>query len=46
MHGVGVRRQTTTGGTGHRRAGQVLIRRIYLRYEDGRRACFVPESGE
>jgi hypothetical protein len=24
----------------------VLIRRICLRYEDGRRVCFVPEAGE
>ena len=29
-----------------RRAGQVLIRRICIRYENGRKVCFVPEAGE
>jgi hypothetical protein len=45
MHGVEVRWQATTSETGDRRADQVLIRRICSRYEDGRRVCFVPESG-
>jgi hypothetical protein len=44
-HGVQVRRRTTNG-PGDRRASEVLIRRICLRYEDGRRVCFVPEAGE
>jgi hypothetical protein len=44
-HGVEVRRRDR-GGPGDRRASQVLIRRICLRYEDGRRVCFVPEAGE
>ncbi len=26
--------------------GAMLIRRICIRYEDGRRVCFVPEAGE
>jgi hypothetical protein len=25
---------------------QLLIRRICVRYEDGRKVCFVPEAGE
>ena len=44
-HGVEVRRRATNG-TGNRRASQVLIRRICVRYQDGRRTCFVPEAGE
>ena len=31
---------------GDRRAGQVLMRRICVRYEDDRKVCFVPEAGE
>jgi len=27
-------------------AGEMLIRRICVRYEDGGRVCFVPEAGE
>jgi hypothetical protein len=27
-------------------AGEVLVRRICVRYEDGGRPCFVPEAGE
>lgn len=27
-------------------AGEMLIRRICIRYEDGRRVCFVPEAEE
>ena len=45
MHGVEVRRRATKG-PGDRRAAQVLMRRIRLRYEDGRRGCFIPEAGE
>lgn len=45
MHGVEVRRRATNG-EGDRRAGEVLVRRICVRYEDGRRVCFVPEAGE
>jgi hypothetical protein len=45
LHGVEVRRRAADG-PGDRRAGQVLIRRICIRYEDGRRVCFVPEAGE
>jgi hypothetical protein len=44
-HGVEVRRRGGNG-VGKPRAAEVLIRRICLRYEDGRRACFVPEAGE
>ena len=40
-HGVEVRRRDR-GGPGDRRASQVLIRRICLRYEDR----FVPEAEE
>ncbi len=45
-HGIEVKRRATSGGPGDRRAGQVLMRRICIRYEDGRRVCFVPEAGE
>jgi hypothetical protein len=45
-HGIEVKRRATSGGPGDRRASQVLIRRICVRYEDGRRVCFVPEAGE
>ena len=44
-HGVEVRRRDR-GGPGDRRASEVLIRRICLRYEDDRKVCFVPEAGE
>jgi hypothetical protein len=27
-------------------AGEMLIRRICVSYEDGRKVCFVPEAGE
>jgi hypothetical protein len=43
--GIEVRRRDW-GGPGDRRASQVLIRRICLRYEDDRKVCFVPEAGE
>jgi hypothetical protein len=45
-HGVEVKRRAANGGPGDRRASQVLIRRICIRYEDGRRVCFIPEAGE
>jgi hypothetical protein len=45
MQGVEVKRRATNG-RGERRAAEVLIRRICVRYEDGRRACFVLEAGE
>jgi hypothetical protein len=45
MHGVEVKRRATNGA-GKRRAAEVLVRRICLHYEDGRRACFVPEAQE
>ena len=45
FHGVEVKRRATNG-PGDRRAAQVLIRRICVRYEDGRRVCFIPEAGE
>ncbi len=45
-HGIEVKRRATPSGPGDRRAGQVLIRRICIRYEDGKRVCFVPEAGE
>jgi hypothetical protein len=44
-HGVEVRRRTTNG-PGDRRASEVLIRRICLRYEDDLKVCFDPEAGE
>jgi hypothetical protein len=44
-HGVDVRRRTTNG-PGDRRASEVLLRRICIRYEDGRKVCFIPEAGE
>jgi hypothetical protein len=45
LHGVEVKRRATNG-PGDRRAAQVRIRRICVRYEDDRRVCFVPEAGE
>lgn len=44
-HGVRVRRRAGHG-PGVRGASQVLLRRICVRYEDRRRACFVSEAGE
>lgn len=44
-HGVNVRRRGGNGA-GEPRTAEVLMRRICLRYEDGRRMCFVPEAGE
>jgi hypothetical protein len=45
LHGVEVTRRATNGH-GNQGGGQVLIRRICVRYEDGRRVCFVPDAGE
>ena len=45
MRGIEVKRRAHNDPD-DRRAAEVLIRRICLRYEDGRRACFVPEAGE
>jgi hypothetical protein len=44
-HGVEVRRRAKNG-LGDRRASEVLMRRICLRYEDDRKVCFVPNAGE
>lgn len=44
-HGVRVRTRAANG-TEARTASQVLIRRICVRYEDGRRMCFIPEFEE
>ena len=44
-HGVELRRRAKND-LGDRRASEVLIRRICLRYEDDRKVCFVPEAGE
>ena len=45
MQGIEVKRRAKDS-LDDRRSAEVLIRRICLRYEDGRRACFVPEAGE
>jgi hypothetical protein len=45
LHGLEVRRRDTDG-PGRQRTGEVLMRRICVRYEDGRRVCFVPEARE
>ncbi len=45
MHGIEVRKRPTNG-SGDPRAGGVWIRRISVRYEDGRRMSFIPEAGE
>ena len=39
-------RRRTKNGLGDRRASEVLMRRICLRYEDDRKVCFVPKAGE
>jgi hypothetical protein len=44
-HGVELRRRAKND-LGDRRASEVLIRRICVRYEDDRKVCFVPEAGE
>jgi hypothetical protein len=45
LQGVEVRRRAKND-PGDRRTAEVRIRRICLRYDAGRRACFVPEAGE
>jgi hypothetical protein len=45
LHGVEVSRQAADASW-NPVAGEMLIRRICVRYEGGRRACFVPEVGE
>jgi hypothetical protein len=45
VHGITVRRRPTEG-LGDPRASKVLISRICIRYDDGRRVCFIPEAGE
>jgi hypothetical protein len=44
-HGVEVKRRAADDSW-NLVAGEMLIRRISIRYEDGRRVCFVPEAGE
>jgi hypothetical protein len=44
-HGVELRRRAKND-LGDRRASEVLIRRICVRYEDDRKVSFVPEAGE
>ena len=43
LHGVAVRKRSQ-GSPVDPRASEMLIRRICIRYEDGRRVCFVPEA--
>jgi hypothetical protein len=43
-HGAELRRRAKND-LGDRRASEVLIRRICVRYEDDRKVCFVPEAG-
>ncbi len=45
MHGIEVRRRQTDG-LGDSKASEVWIRRVSVRYEDGRVTTFVPEAGE
>ena len=45
LHGVEVRRRVADDAWDPM-ASEVLIRRICVRYEDGRRVCFIPEAGE
>jgi hypothetical protein len=45
LHGVAVTKRPQ-GSPVDPRASEVLIRRICIRYEDGRRVCFVPEAEE
>lgn len=44
LHGVEVRRRATNDPW-DRQASEAQIRRICIRYEDGRKVCFVPERG-
>jgi hypothetical protein len=45
LHGIVVRRRPTDG-LGDPRASEVLIRRISIRYEDGRLMNVIPEARE
>jgi hypothetical protein len=45
LHAVEVSRRATDSSW-NPVASEVLIRRICVRYEDGRKVCFVPEAGE
>jgi hypothetical protein len=44
-HGVQVRRRVADDSW-NPVAGEILIRRIRVRYDDGERVCSVPEAGE
>ena len=48
MYGIQVRKRPEDSKDlpGDPRASEVLIRRIRVRYEDGRWVCFIPEAGE
>jgi hypothetical protein len=46
LHGVEVRRRATNGSGDPRVSAEVLIRRICVRCEDGKRMCFIPEFQE
>jgi hypothetical protein len=45
LHGVEVSRRATDSSW-NQVASELLIRRICVRYEDGRKVCFVPEARE
>jgi hypothetical protein len=45
LHGIEVRRQPTDG-LGDPKASEVWLRRISVRYEDGRVISFVPEANQ
>jgi len=45
LHGVEVSRRATDSSW-NPVASELLIRRICVRYEDGRKVCFVPEAEE
>jgi hypothetical protein len=45
LHGVEVSRRATDSSWNPVASG-LLIHRICVRYEDGRKVCFVPEAGE
>lgn len=45
LHGVEVRRRAADESW-NPVDGDVLIRRICIRYENGSRVCFIPEAGE
>ncbi len=45
MHGITVTRRPTDA-PGDPQAGEVSVRRISIRYEDGSEMNFIPEAGE